>query len=458
MLVKYGESVTPFRKEQSGVTFFSGTKTRSAATGQKNDRWRYPRQNHSKWPLIHLARVWRDLSNVTRSNWNLFAASFPQPAEFPASGFLNGYQAFLRRNYWILFAHGFTAPLMLEPFQVATPPCPVQLFARRSGDQLFLDYIFDRYDSSVITEVFFSYPTSPGKNYQNSFTRWICEITNDPALEVLFGCLYNSFCTIDYRQFAPDGWRVMSWTDFYNLLVDLNFLYSTGIAPYSNSAALPLSEPSSQYWLTPFNAFTNACGWNGRGSSGRNGQTGNFSILKFQALYWNSDVYDLTRHRATEHRYNLNPLVTSIGGIVYYSEKKDGMAIRLIKDSTTLSNGESGTMSGNDGKIYPTICIRDKEYMAVNSCETKFRNGDIIPEVKLNSEWITQTTPAFCYYNNQQSNAFTGTDTSVNITDRYQGMFGILPQPGQWVFIKYLTFSKNSGELLESGYIRVQVQ
>jgi hypothetical protein len=62
------------------------------------------------------------------------------------------------------------------------------------------------------------------------------------------------------------------------------------------------------------------------------------------------------------------------GGI----NKKAGEAIRLLKDSTTLTHGQIGTYIGNDGKVYPTICIGTQEWLACNLNETKYQNGDWI--------------------------------------------------------------------------------
>jgi hypothetical protein len=57
----------------------------------------------------------------------------------------------------------------------------------------------------------------------------------------------------------------------------------------------------------------------------------------------------------------------------------------LLKDSTTLSHGQTGTYIGNDGKVYNTICIGTQEWLSQDLQETKYRNGSIIPELQSNS-------------------------------------------------------------------------
>jgi hypothetical protein len=71
-------------------------------------------------------------------------------------------------------------------------------------------------------------------------------------------------------------------------------------------------------------------------------------------------------------------------------------SIRLVKNSTTLSDGQMGTYTGNDGRTYPTICIGTQEWLQVNLAETRFSNGELIPY-----STATETDDPFIYmYNN----------------------------------------------------------
>ena len=44
--------------------------------------------------------------------------------------------------------------------------------------------------------------------------------------------------------------------------------------------------------------------------------------------------------------------------------KTNGASIRLVKNSTTLTPGQTGTYIGNDGTTYNTICIGTQEWMS----------------------------------------------------------------------------------------------
>ena len=72
-----------------------------------------------------------------------------------------------------------------------------------------------------------------------------------------------------------------------------------------------------------------------------------------------------------------------------------GASVRLIKDDDTLAN-----YVGNDGKTYLTVKIGTQVWMAENLAETKYANGDTIPEVTDNDDWLALTSGALCAYDN----------------------------------------------------------
>ena len=105
--------------------------------------------------------------------------------------------------------------------------------------------------------------------------------------------------------------------------------------------------------------------------------------------------------------YNASNVFNDLSPAGPRSLKSYGMSIRLIKDSTTLTHGQKGSYTGNDGKIYRTICIGTQEWLADNLCETLYRDGSPIPEVTDAATWAALTTGARCSYDNDESNAFT---------------------------------------------------
>ncbi len=89
-----------------------------------------------------------------------------------------------------------------------------------------------------------------------------------------------------------------------------------------------------------------------------------------------------------------------------HENKKEGISIRLIKDSTSLTHGQRGTYYGNDGTRYNTICIGNQEWLCESITEITYRNGDLIPQVTDGTSWSNLSTGAYCAYNNDWSNAF----------------------------------------------------
>jgi hypothetical protein len=56
------------------------------------------------------------------------------------------------------------------------------------------------------------------------------------------------------------------------------------------------------------------------------------------------------------------------------------------------------------GGAIKTVVIGTQEWTTKNLNVSKYRNGDIIPEVKDPEEWSALTTGAWCYYNNDPKN------------------------------------------------------
>lgn len=58
-----------------------------------------------------------------------------------------------------------------------------------------------------------------------------------------------------------------------------------------------------------------------------------------------------------------------------------------------------------DGNVYHRITIGSQIWLKENLKTTKYKNGDLIPNIPLNSAWANQSAGAYCNYNNNISNA-----------------------------------------------------
>ncbi len=57
-----------------------------------------------------------------------------------------------------------------------------------------------------------------------------------------------------------------------------------------------------------------------------------------------------------------------------------------------------------EGNNYKTVAIGNQVWIAENLNVSKYRNGEVIPQVQNNDEWIKLTTGAWCYYENKTEN------------------------------------------------------
>jgi uncharacterized protein (TIGR02145 family) len=67
----------------------------------------------------------------------------------------------------------------------------------------------------------------------------------------------------------------------------------------------------------------------------------------------------------------------------------------------------ASTITDIDGNTYPSIIINTNQWMKENLNVSKYRNGDVIPEVTDITEWDNLTTGAWCYYANDTANGTT---------------------------------------------------
>ena len=72
-----------------------------------------------------------------------------------------------------------------------------------------------------------------------------------------------------------------------------------------------------------------------------------------------------------------------------YGDKENGFSVRLVNASTSLSEGETGTYNGNDGKVYSTKVINGIEWLTDNLEETKYSDGTTIPYEGVNPGYYT---------------------------------------------------------------------
>ena len=221
---------------------------------------------------------------------------------------------------------------------------------------------------------------------------------HDGIEPVEYGALYNWYAATDTRNICADGWHVPSDAEFQTLelYIGMNPAVVGNINYRGTDEGDKLKETGTTYW-DAVNAGTNIYGFNGRGAGRRWGTDGLFYMINEITTLWTStssaDLFP--------NSYYIRQLLHDSGQINRNVQFYDyGCSIRPIKDSTTLSDGESGTYTDPSGYVYRTICIGTQEWVADNIKTEHYRNGDAIPVVTDNGDWAALITGAMCYYDN----------------------------------------------------------
>lgn len=228
----------------------------------------------------------------------------------------------------------------------------------------------------------------------------------------LYGMLYNWYAATDARNIANSGWHVPDNVEMNNLRI---FLDPTGTSG-SNTAGGAMKATGTTYWSTPNTGATNSSNLNVKGAGQRSTASGGFGGFNTNTQFWNTWSAS-TEDGGTGLLFHDNE--TFFTGLDISTNKYGGLSIILRKDTPTV--GANYTIvpngyTGNDGNVYNTVIIDGYEWTGALLIETKYRNGDSIPNVTDDTAWVALTSGALCYYNNDVANAYTtGGTSSLNV-------------------------------------------
>lgn len=97
--------------------------------------------------------------------------------------------------------------------------------------------------------------------------------------------------------------------------------------------------------------------------------------------------------------YFVRAYATNSIGTAYGNE----LSFTTSSFSSIELNVQDFNVTDIDGNVYQTVKNCDQTWTKTNLNVSKYRNGDIIPEIKDPSQWATLTTGAWCYYNNDSA-------------------------------------------------------
>jgi len=191
-----------------------------------------------------------------------------------------------------------------------------------------------------------------------------------------------------------------------------------------------------------------------------------------------SDEGSSVTDRGVCWKKEINPTIsdnkTSNGtGIGKYTSEIIGLSAGTTYYVRAYATNSSGTSYGNtstfktlaaattitdvDGNVYKTVNIGTQTWMAENLRTTKYRNGESISNVEIDSLWKKSTFASYCNYNNLTSNGSKYGRLynwfAVNETKKIAPLGWHIPTAAEWqILIAYLGGEYSAGaKLKEAG-------
>ena len=224
---------------------------------------------------------------------------------------------------------------------------------------------------------------------------------NDAANGNTHGKLYNWYAVNDPRGLAPEGWHVPSMKEWEVLTDSLGKKIGPAICPSEEISGSDFSGLLS--------------GWRG--------YDGEFCELGDLGCWWSSDD-SFEHNKAFNCELEANGWITRRDyGHKNHCYKSSGFSVRCLKDSSEKPLEKIETIEDREQKIEELhsekkienpesdfIKIGSQIWKKENLNVERFRNGDLIPEVKDDSEWEKagkKEQPAWSYYKNDAANGNT---------------------------------------------------
>ena len=87
-----------------------------------------------------------------------------------------------------------------------------------------------------------------------------------------------------------------------------------------------------------------------------------------------------------------------------FTTGKRGIASATGANNDFILQPQLPTVTDVDGNVYDAITIGTQVWMVENLKTTKYNDGTAIPTVTGGTAWWSTSTPAYCWYNNDQTN------------------------------------------------------
>ena len=202
-------------------------------------------------------------------------------------------------------------------------------------------------------------------------------------------------------------------------------------------------------------------------TAGGNVTSGGSAPVTVRGLCWSTSASPTTADSKTTDGTGTGEFVSSINGLSpntkyflrSYATNSEGTVYgNELTFTTSTIFANCGSVTDVDGNSYKTVTIGTQCWMQENLKTTKYNDGSDIPNITENTEWVSQRTGAYCWYNNDINNKnkygalynyYTGIDSRNLCPTGWH-----VPSDAEWTtLINYLGGSNIAGgKLKETGY------
>lgn len=212
-----------------------------------------------------------------------------------------------------------------------------------------------------------------------------------------FGMYYNYYALTNSKNLAAPGWHIMT-KDEYLYFIGYILGTTVGVNDTSftdNRITYGMRRMGSTYWTSATGTDLYNVKFPGSGYRGGIESSGTFYGFRGQICLSTPSLNYNGAAASGFQVFNQNNTCqfTSKSGYGSQFEFSAGYSAAVVKDSTTLVNGETGIYVDNVGLTYQSICIGTKEYVFAIA-ERKYRDGSMVPfhgagaDFYTNAEWV----------------------------------------------------------------------
>lgn len=226
-IIKYGALATEIRGSIGGTTFQTNAygstiknKPKMIIPGSDN-------QNRTKIGVSLMSKAWASISETGRTNWDTFAANFPQYSKKDPTAQLSGQAAFLKWHLAAYLVNGVNTPFDEAPATSIPADDNPSITIQRSGSQLLLTVVYTPSTGNWQANYFMSRVVTESQKFIGTKTRFITggtaltSSTNVAALYLpLFGRLPSAgdIVNVGVQMFMSAGGLVKA-TQFFREVV-----------------------------------------------------------------------------------------------------------------------------------------------------------------------------------------------------------------------------------------------